>query len=74
MAGRALRQRRRASRRAFDQLWKSGLMNRRQAYRRFQVKLGLAESESCIAGFSEGRCQLVIDMCKRFLGARDRAA
>ena len=59
---------------ADKQLWKSGLMSKRQAYLWLQAKLDLPECEAHIAKFSEGRCQLVIDLCEKFLGAQRRAA
>ena len=74
LANKHLRQKRQAAHAVFNQLWKSGLMTKRQAYFWLQAKLDLPECEAHIAKFSEGRCQLVIDLCEQFLGAQHRKA
>lgn len=74
LADRSLRQQRRQAHIALNQLWKQGLMTRKEAYRWLQVQLGLPEAEAHIARFSEFRCQQVIDLCGRFTDACKKAA
>ena len=49
-------------------------MEKWEVYIWLQAKLDLPECEAHIAKFSEGRCQLVIDLCEKFLGTQRRAA
>ena len=74
LANKNLRRERQAAHAAFNQLWKSGLMTKRQAYLWLQAKLDLPECEAHIAKFSEGRCHLVVDLCEHFFNAQRRAA
>ena len=74
LANKNLRRERQAAHAAFNQLWKSGLMTKRQAYLWLQAKLDLPECEAHIAKFSEGRCHLVVDLCEQFFNAQRRAA
>lgn len=74
LANKNLRRERQAAHAVFNQLWKCGLMTKRQAYLWLQAKLDLPECEAHIAKFSEGRCHLVMDLCQQFLGAQRRAA
>lgn len=74
LANKQLRRQRQAAHAVFNQLWRSGLMNKRQAYLWLQAKLDLPECEAHIAKFSEGRCHLVVDLCKQFLSAQSLAA
>jgi len=74
LANAALRRKRQEAHRAFDQLWKSGLMSRKEAYRWLQTQLGLPEAEAHISNFSEFRCQQVIHLAKRFMDACAGAA
>ena len=74
LADPALRRKRRQAHIALDQLWKQGLMTRKEAYRWLQVQLGLPESEAHIGHFSEFRCEQVIRLCSRFTSAGRRAA
>lgn len=74
LANKNLRRERQTAHAVFNQLWKCGLMTKRQAYLWLQAKLDLPECEAHIAKFSEGRCHLVMDLCQQFLGAQRRAA
>lgn len=74
LANRELRRKRQLAHRAFNRLWESDLMTKKQAYFWLQAKLGLPESEAHIAKFSEWRCQTVIDLCTQFFRAQSRAA
>ena len=49
-----------------EQLWLSGLMSRKEAYRWLQVQMGLPAEETHIAKFSEQRCEQVIQLCRQF--------
>lgn len=53
LANKNLRRERQAAHASFNQLWKSGLMTKRQAYLWLQAKLDLPECEAHIAKFSE---------------------
>lgn len=58
-----LRNKRIQAHKAFDWLWKSGLMSKRQAYKWMQAKLGLNEEQAHIAKFSEYMCDQLIAVC-----------
>lgn len=73
LANRELRHKRQLAHMAFNQLWESRLMTKKQAYLWLQAKLNLPESEAHIARFSERRCQQVIDLCAGF-GQSDKQA
>ena len=74
LADRNLRRKRMEAHSALNRLISSGLMNRKQAYRWLQIQLGLPESETHIAKFSELRCQKVISLCRAFARAQARVA
>ena len=74
LANRELRRKRIQAHTAFNQLWQSGLMTKRAAYRCLQMQLGLPPEEAHIANFSDWRCEQVIQLCARFLSPCDRAA
>lgn len=61
-----LRRKRQEAHKAMEQLWKSGLMSRKEAYRWLQVQMGLPAEEAHIAKFSEQRCEQVIQLCRQF--------
>ena len=48
---------------AFNWMWNSGLMSKRQAYRWMQAKLGLPEEQAHIAKFGEYMCDQLIAIC-----------
>ncbi len=48
---------------AFDPLWKSGAMNRDQAYEWLGTRLDLHPDKCHIAQFDTDMCQQVIDTC-----------
>ena len=58
-----LRHKRIEAHKAFDWMWKSGLMSKRQAYKWMQAKLGLSEEQAHIAKFGEYMCGQLIDAC-----------
>ena len=58
-----LRHKRIEAHKAFDWMWRSGLMSKRQAYRWMQAKLGLNEKQAHIAKFSEYMCDQLIAVC-----------
>jgi len=74
LADKPLREKRRQAHAAFNCLWESRRMTKKEAYRWLQVQLGLPEQEAHIARFSEYRCRQVIDLCSRFGRSFERAA
>jgi ssDNA-binding Zn-finger/Zn-ribbon topoisomerase 1 len=60
-ADKETRQARRRAHAAFDTLWQSGGMKRREAYRWMQEALGLSEDEAHIAKFDAETCEQLID-------------
>ena len=73
LANGALRRKRIDAHAAFKQMWESGLMNKKQAYRWPQVQFGLPECEAHIGKFSTFRCEQVIQLCNSFLSPANRA-
>ena len=59
---------------AFNRLWDSGLMSKRQAYLWLQAKLGLPEGETHIGKFSAYRCEQVIQLCDSLFTTLNNAA
>lgn len=74
LANAELRHKRIQAHAAFNRLWESGLMNKRQAYLWLQAKLGLPEQEAHIGKFSMFRCEQVIQLCDSFFPPAGRAA
>lgn len=74
LADRPLRSKRIDAHRAFDRLWKSGLMTKKQAYLWLQAKLGLPEQETHIGKFSLFRCEEVIRLCDGYFPIVDKAS
>lgn len=60
LADGALRKKRILAHRAFDQLWKSGIFSRDQAYQWIADRLGLTRKQAHIALFSDYLCEQVI--------------
>ncbi len=58
-----LRHKRMEAHKAFNWMWDSGLMSKRQAYRWMQAKLGLPEEQAHIAKFGEYMCDQLIAIC-----------
>lgn len=63
LADPALRRKRIQAHQAFDQLWKSGPLTKKQAYRWLQGALGLPETQAHIGCFSHYQCDRVIALC-----------
>lgn len=74
LANAELRHKRIQAHAAFNRLWESGLMSKRQAYLWLQAKLGLSEQEAHIGKFSMFRCEQVIQLCGSFFPPAGRAA
>ena len=74
LADRALRCKRIEAHKAFNRLWESGLMGKKQAYRWLQAKLGLPEQEAHIGRFSLFRCEELIRLCNDCFPALDKAS
>jgi ssDNA-binding Zn-finger/Zn-ribbon topoisomerase 1 len=64
LADGSLRRKRIQAHRAFDQLWRGGIMQKWQAYKWMQAKFGLNCEQAHIANFSEYRCDELIAMCE----------
>ena len=60
-----LRHKRIEAHKVFDQMWKSGLMTKWQAYRWMQGKFALNEDQAHIAKFSEYMCDQLIAACNQ---------
>ena len=60
-----LRHKRMEAHKAFNWMWDSGLMSKRQAYRWMQAKLGLPEEQAHIAKFGEYLCDQLIAICQQ---------
>lgn len=74
LANRDLRCKRIEAHRAFNRLWESGLMSKKQAYRWLQASLALPEQEAHIGKFSTFRCEQVIQMCGNIFPTLDKAS
>lgn len=66
LADAALRNKRIRAHRAFDQLWRSGLMTKKEAYQWMQAEFGLHEDQAHIAQFGTYMCDRLIRACERF--------
>lgn len=58
-----LRRKRIQAHHAFEQLWKSGPLTKKEAYRWLQDALGLSEDQAHIACFSHYQCDKLISLC-----------
>lgn len=74
LADKNLRCKRIEAHKAFNRLWESGLMSKKQAYRWLQASLALPEQEAHIGRFSTFRCEQVIQMCGNFFPTLDKAS
>ena len=52
--------------RAFDRLWRSGLMTKKEAYQWMQTEFGLHEEQAHIAQFGAYMCERLICACDKF--------
>lgn len=69
-----LRNKRIKAHKAFDWLWKSGLMTKWQAYKWMQGKMGLSPDQAHIAKFGEYRCDQLIAVCREMQKHQKNAA
>ena len=69
-----LRNKRIQAHKAFDWMWKSGLMTKWQAYKWMQGKLALNEEQAHIAKFSEYMCDRLIVECGKAYENQKNAA
>ena len=67
LANRQLRQKRRAAHVAFNRLWQSNIMTRKEAYRWLQIQLGVDPEDAHIAKFLDYRCGETIRLCENFM-------
>lgn len=61
-----LRHKRIQAHRAFDRLWRSGLMTKKEAYQWMQTEFGLHEEQAHIAQFGAYMCDRLICACEKF--------
>lgn len=69
-----LRNKRIQAHKAFDWMWKSGLMTKWQAYKWMQGKLDLSDEQAHIAMFNEFMCDRLIAECNRAYENQQKAA
>ena len=69
-----LRNKRIQAHKAFDWMWKSGLMTKWQAYKWMQGKLDLSDEQAHIAMFSEYMCDCLIAECNKAYANQQLAA
>jgi hypothetical protein len=70
LANAELRRAKSAAHAAFDPLWKSGRMSRREAYGWLASKLGIHADQCHIGMFDVHHCKAVIDVIRDCQGAR----
>ena len=70
LANRALRLKRIAAHKVFNQLWESGIMTKRQAYWWLAAKFGLNPAYAHIACFGDYYCDRLILECEEILKVR----
>ena len=63
LANAELRRAKMAAHAAFDPLWKSGQMTRKEAYKRLSEKMGLTPNETHIGMFDVEQCKTVVLLC-----------
>ena len=63
LANRDLRNKRIHAHHAFDQLWKSGRMTKKEAYRWLQMQFGLPRENAHIGMFGDYLCERLIREC-----------
>lgn len=61
-----LRHKRIQAHRAFDRLWRSGLMTKKEAYQWMRTEFGLHEEQAHIAQFGAYMCDRLICACEKF--------
>ena len=64
LANKELRHWKRAAHDAFDPIWQSGRMKRRDAYQWLAEQMGLSPEETHIGMFDVRECKKVIELCK----------
>ena len=75
LANSELRNKRIRAHRAFDEIWKSGIMSRGQAYQWMQHKFGLSKDQAHIGYFSDYLCLQLIEACNEVLeNTKERGA
>ena len=66
LADAELRHKRIQAHRAFDRLWRSGLMTKKEAYQWIQAEFGLHEDQAHIAQLGTNMCDRRIHACEQF--------
>ncbi|MGL4631546.1 MAG: zinc-finger-containing protein [Leadbetterella sp.] len=67
IANRELREMKKDAHRYFDFIWESGIMSRRDAYRKLSIYLGLPIEYTHIGMFSTETCKKVIEFSKEII-------
>jgi len=65
LANARLRKLKMAAHAVFDPIWQSGEMARPSAYKWLAEKMGIDRKDAHIGMFSEERCQLAIEVCRK---------
>ena len=67
LADSELRNKRIRAHRAFDEIWKSGIMTRGQTYQWMQYKFSLSKQQAHIGYFSDYMCEELMKACQEVL-------
>ena len=67
LANSELRNKRIRAHKAFDEIWRSGIMSRGQAYQWMQHKFGLSKDQAHIGCFSDYMCLQLLKACNEVL-------
>lgn len=67
LANSELRNKRILAHRAFDAIWKQGIMTRGQTYQWMQHKFSLTKQQAHIGNFSDYMCQKLMSACREVL-------
>lgn len=74
LANAALRRKRILAHQVFDQIWKQGILSRKQAYYWLSDKLGTAPADTHIALFGDYLCEQVIAESRKVLANKQTIA
>lgn len=66
LANKSLRQLKIAAHAAFDKIWKTHLLSRKEAYWWLSIQLGISKDFTHIGWFNEWTCIKVIALCEQF--------
>lgn len=72
LANEVLRLKRMETHRVYDAFWERRGMTRTQAYKWLAEQLQLTEGQAHIGSFEMDQCQMVIDLCKKWIRRKQR--